>query len=99
MKRLLITLLALIGVHQHLSAQQKTDLVNAAGQIAPGAGASVVAQAWGWSPANILTYLSVTFMLLQIAYLVWKWRRQAGIDAANKAVGKDPGPTSDWGKS
>lgn len=39
MKQRLVTLLALVGINQHLSAEQRHDLANAAMQTAPGAAA------------------------------------------------------------
>lgn len=67
----------MIGVHEHLSAEQKHDLVQAGFQAAPGGTAAIGAQMLGWQMSDILAAASILFVLAQIAYLVWKWRRDA----------------------
>lgn len=89
MKKLTTALLAAIGVHQSLSAEQKHDLVVAAVHSTPGAvaagGAQVVApqaaiQVAGVSMNDVLLLSSFALILLQCGYLVWKWRRDARRD-------------------
>ena len=89
MKKISTALLAAIGVHQSLSAEQKHDLVVAAVQTTPGAvaagGAQVVAppaaiHVAGISMNDVLLFSSFAFILLQCGYLVWKWRRDARRD-------------------
>ena len=89
MKRITTALLAAIGVHQSLSAEQKHDLFVAAVHTAPGAvaagGAQVVApqaamHVGGVSMNDVLLFSSFFFILLQCGYLVWKWRRDARRD-------------------
>lgn len=75
MKRALASILALLGIHQHLSAEQKQDLATAAFQATPGA-----VTAGGFRLASLplsdwLVLASIAFVGLQAAYLVWKWRR------------------------
>ena len=57
------------------------DLVNtAAAEAAKGAPPLVVAieaQNSGWSQADIVTALTIVYLLLQIGWLIWKWRRAA----------------------
>lgn len=89
MRRITTALLAAIGVHKALSAEQKHDLAVAAAQSAPGAvaagGAQVVAppaamQVAGASMNDVLLFSSFFFILLQCGYLAWKWRRDARRD-------------------
>ncbi|WP_255265007.1 hypothetical protein SR914_16885 [Comamonas testosteroni] len=40
MKKALASMLALLGIHQHLSAEQKQDIVVSAAQATPGASGS-----------------------------------------------------------
>ena len=77
MRHALVSALALIGVHEHLSAEQKHDLVQAGVQTAPGVTAATGAQMLGWQMSDILAMVSILFVLAQFAYLVWKWRRDA----------------------
>ncbi|MBB6559570.1 putative membrane protein YfcA [Acidovorax soli] len=74
------SLLALLGIHQHLSAEQKNDLATAAYQSAPGAAAASSAGAVGLPLSDLLVLASIAFVALQAAYLVWKWRRDARRD-------------------
>lgn len=77
MKRALITLLAVIGVNEHLSAQQKQDIADAAWQAAPSAGAAAGSRAMGLPLSDWLVLASIAFVLLQAGHLVWKWRRDS----------------------
>ncbi|MEN6584489.1 MAG: hypothetical protein ABFE02_00370 [Sulfuricella sp.] len=77
MRHALVSALALIGVHEHLSAEQKNDLVQAGLQSTPGATAAAGARFFGWQASDILTVLSILFILAQFAHLAWKWRRDA----------------------
>lgn len=97
MKKIYLALLALMGVNQHLSADQRQDVASASAQVAPGAVASYATHAWGLTPANLVAYISVLFLVLQVAHLIWKWRRQSKIDATRALHGLPPAPT-DWGK-
>ena len=46
MKKHLVSLLALMGIHQHLSAEQRQDLIGAAMHTTPGAAATGVFKVW-----------------------------------------------------
>lgn len=85
MKRITIALLAAIGVHRHLSAEQRSDLVNAAWQAAPGAAAAGGARVAGLPLSDWLVLASLAFVALQAGYLIWKWRRDARRDAERQA--------------
>lgn len=80
MTKRLTTLLALLGIHQHLSAEQKHDLATAAYQATPGAAAAGGARMMGLPLGDWLVLASIAFVVLQAAYLVWKWRRDARRD-------------------
>lgn len=88
MKRISSALLAAIGVHQSLSAEQKHDLFVAGVQSTPGVvaagGAQVAPPAAihiaGVSMNELLLFSSFAFILLQCAFLIWKWRRDARRD-------------------
>lgn len=75
MKKYLASLLALMGIHQHLSAEQKQDLVSAAWSASPGAAAMSVSKVWGLPLSEWLVVASIAFIALQALYLIWKWRR------------------------
>lgn len=77
MKKTTVTILAAIGVHGSLSAEQKHDIVQAGYQAAPGAGAAAGARVFGLPLSDMLVLASILFVALQAAYLVWKWRRDA----------------------
>lgn len=57
------------------------DLVNTAtAEAAKGMPPLIVtatAQTNGWSQADIVTALTIVYLLLQIGWLIWKWRRAA----------------------
>lgn len=86
---------SLLGLANGLSAEQKHDIMKAGVQVAPagtaGAGAVI-------SPVTDTTFLGFTgntwvvfaslfFISLQIAHLIWKWRRQARIDRTREVAG------------
>lgn len=74
MKKHLASLLALLGIHQHLSAEQKQDIVGAVWSATPGAAATGVFKVWGLPLSEWLVVASLAFIALQAGYLVWKWR-------------------------
>lgn len=85
----------LLGMADGLTPEQKHDIAKAGLQVAPAGTASVGATI---TPASEFTFLGFTgnswvvfaslfFIVLQIAYLIWKWRRQAKIDASRQAAG------------
>lgn len=80
MNKRLATLLSLLGIHQHLSAEQKHDLATAAYQATPGAAAAGGARMMGLPLSDWLVVASIAFVVLQAGYLVWKWRRDARRD-------------------
>lgn len=80
MNKRLVSLLALLGINQHLSAEQRHDLMSAAYQSAPGAAAAGGARVMGLPLSDWLVLASLAFVALQAAYLVWKWRRDARRD-------------------
>ena len=95
MNRRLLALLALIGVHGHLSAEQKHDIANAAYQAAPGAGAAAGSRALGLPLSDWLVLASIAFVALQAGYLVWKWRRDSRREEdrrADRRAGRAPEP-------
>lgn len=88
MKKALVVFLAAIGVNQHLSAEQRQDIANAAYHATPGAAATSVFKVWGLPLSEWLVVASLIFMALQAAYLIWKWRRDYRRDLARRAMGK-----------
>ncbi len=77
MQRYFTALMALVGMRSGLSAEQKHDATVAAYQSAPGIGASAVATVAGFGLSDLLVVASIAFVLMQAAYLTWKWRRDA----------------------
>ena len=109
MKRIVPTLLAAIGVHKTLSAEQKHDVVVALAQTAPGAVAAGGAQVVAPQPApfldgmitmnTALAMASLCFMALQCGHLIWKWRRDARRDrerSDDRRNGRTPPADSDY---
>lgn len=88
MKKVTAAILAAIGVHQHLSAEQKQDLATAAAHSTPGAVAGSAARIGGLPLSDWVMLASIGFIALQAAYLVWKWRRDYRRDAARRAIGR-----------
>lgn len=80
MNKKLASLLAMVGINQHLSAEQRHDLVTAGYQTAPGAAAAGGARVAGLPLSDWLVLASLAFVALQAAYLTWKWRRDARRD-------------------
>ena len=86
---------SLLGMANGLSAEQKHDIVKAGLQAAPAGTAGVSATIAPVTEANFLgftgntwvVFASLFFISLQIAHLLWKWRRQARIDDARVAAG------------
>ena len=92
MKRIYTALLAAIGVHQHLSAEQKNDIDHAVFQTAPGAAVASGARVGGLPLSDWLVVASIGFIILQAAFLVWKWRRAARRDRERTSQ------RTDWGE-
>ena len=68
-------MLALLGIHQHLSAEQKQDLGVAVMQTVPGAASASAALLGGVPLSDWAVIATIAFIALQAAYLIWKWRR------------------------
>ena len=62
MKQRLVTLLALVGINQHLSAEQRHDLANAAMQTAPGAAAAGGARVLGLPLSDWAVMATISFV-------------------------------------
>lgn len=86
---------AVLGMANGMTAEQKQDIAKAALNAAPagtaGVGATmapvVEAKFLGFTGNTWVVFASLFFICLQAAFLIWKWRRQARIDAARKAAG------------
>lgn len=81
MKRIISAVLLALGVHGRLSAEQRHDLSSAGTQIAPGAAAAGATKLGGLPLSEWLVIASMAFVVLQAAYLVWKWRRDSRREA------------------
>ena len=68
-------MLALLGIHQHLSAEQKQDIAVAVVQTTPGAASAGAARLGGLPLSDWAVIATIGFVVLQAAYLIWKWRR------------------------
>ena len=79
-------MLALLGIHQHLSAEQKQDLATAVTQTAPGAAGTGAAQLFGLPLSDWAVVATIAFVVLQAAYLIWKWRRDYVQEQARMAL-------------
>ena len=97
MKKFFLAILAAMGVHKHLSAEQRHDITMAAMQATPGAVSSGVMKVNAWSLSDLVAVLTAIFIVAQIAHLIWKWRRQARIDAERRLQNKAL-PSTDWGQ-
>lgn len=75
MKKALASMLALLGIHQHLSAEQKQDIAVAIVQTTPGAASAGAARLGGLPLSDWAVIATIGFVVLQAAYLIWKWRR------------------------
>ncbi|WP_120967064.1 MULTISPECIES: hypothetical protein [Comamonas] len=75
MKKALASMLALLGIHQHLSAEQKQDIASAAYHATPGAVTAGGFRLAGLPLSDWLVLASIAFVALQASYLIWKWRR------------------------
>ena len=101
MKKHLTSLLALLGIHQHLSAEQRQDLIGAVMHATPGAAAGGVFKIAGLPLSDWLVVASLAFVVLQAAYLVWKWRqdyqRAQQRQRLARLAGREPEPETDLG--
>lgn len=86
MKKALASMLALLGIHQHLSAEQKQDIASAAYHATPGAVTAGGFRLAGLPLSDWLVLASLSFIALQAAYLVWKWRRDYLRDQARQQL-------------
>ena len=75
MKKALASMLALLGIHQHLTAEQKQDIASAAYHATPGAVTAGGFRLAGLPLSDWLVLASIAFVALQASYLIWKWRR------------------------
>lgn len=91
-------MLALLGIHQHLSAEQKQDIAVAVVQTTPGAASAGAARLGGLPLSDWAVIATIGFVVLQAAYLIWKWRRdykreqarEKWRDKAGHAMGCEP---------
>lgn len=98
MKKALASMLALLGIHQHLSAEQKQDIAVAVVQTTPGAASAGAARLGGLPLSDWAVIATIGFVLLQAAYLIWKWRRdykreqarEKWREKAGHAMGREP---------
>ena len=98
MKKALASMLALLGIHQHLSAEQKQDIAVAVVQTTPGAASAGAARLGGLPLSDWAVIATIGFVVLQAAYLIWKWRRdykreqarEKWRDKAGHAMGCEP---------
>lgn len=97
MKKVLVSTLALLGIHQHLSAEQRQDLAVAAAQSAPGAVVSSSARIADLPLSDWAIVATIGFVALQAFYLIWKWRRDYLREIERKANGR-PVPETGLGK-
>lgn len=76
MKKRILMLLGVLGINQHLNAQQKSDIAHAAYQVVPGTTAATGFSAMGVPASEWLVLASIGFVVLQALKLIWKWRRE-----------------------
>jgi uncharacterized membrane protein YfcA len=102
MHRRIIGVLAAIGVHERLSADQRHDIAVATAQTTPGAVASVLSKSAGWTMGDLVSLLTAIFLLLQVGYLIWKWRRDDRRERErqeDRRNGRRPDPVCETGRS
>lgn len=68
-------MLALLGIHQHLSAEQKQDIASAAYHATLGAVTAGGFRLVGLPLSDWLVLASIAFVALQASYLIRTWRR------------------------
>ena len=95
-------MLALLGIHQHLSAEQKQDLAVAVMQTTPGAASAGAARLGGVPLSDWAVIATIAFIALQAAYLIWKWRRDYLRAQARQKLGRRTrevvqAEETDWG--
>lgn len=87
---------SVLGLASGLTAEHKHDLAVKAMQSTPAAGFGIGAAVkepvteqliFGLTGNGWVILFSLTLISLQIAHLLWKWRRQARIDALRSAAG------------
>lgn len=78
------------GIDHGLSVEQKHDLVTSGYQAAPGIGGSVATSSFGLPLSEWLVIASLLFVVLQAAFLAWKWRRMARLDREARERNEPP---------
>lgn len=87
---------SVLGIASGLTAEHKHDIAVKAAQSTPAAGFGIGAAVREPVPEQLILGLtgngwvivfSLTLIVLQMAHLLWKWRRQAKIDAERNAAG------------
>jgi hypothetical protein len=87
MKKRTAALLALLGINQHLSAEQRHDLGQAGLHVTPGGAVAAGSKMAGLALADWVALASLTFIIFQVGYLIWKWRRDYLREEERKARG------------
>ena len=88
MKKALASMLALLGIHQHLSAEQKQDLAMAAALATPGPVTTGAYRLGGLPLSDWAVVATICFVALQAAFLIWKWRRDYRRNQERKKLGE-----------
>lgn len=87
---------SVLGIASGLTSEQKHDIGVKVLQSSPAAGFGIGAAVkepvsehlvLGLTGNTWVIVFSLTLITLQIAHLLWKWRRQARIDASRSAAG------------
>ena len=81
-------ILAAIGVHSHLTSEQKQDVASAVNQTIPSAAATVGTGVFGIPLSEWVAAATFVLIVLQVAHLIWKWRRQARTGETDTEMGK-----------
>jgi hypothetical protein len=57
------------------AVSQKTDIIKHAAEATPAAVAVTAGPVFGVTFSHVASILGCIFLLLQMAYLIWRWRR------------------------
>lgn len=64
---------------------QKSDLIKHAAEATPAAVAITAGPVFGITFSHVASILGCIFLLLQMAYLIWRWRRDIRRERRNQA--------------
>ena len=71
------------------AVSQKNELIKNAVEAAPAAAAVTAGPVFGFALSDVTAVLGGIFLVLQMAYLIWRWRRDIRRERRNQSPTED----------